>query len=283
MKNIYYRIALLLFLLAAPGIGNAENMCYPCALDANNYSELDLSLNNIQNNFESGKISEIELRNAYRPFYTLTAKQAWYLQEWAKSSPKSYPAHLALGIYLKKRGEYFRGKKSIAETLQFNLDKMEELDKLSKSELDASLSLTSKPYLSYFHLLQISTDFGNDKASEYYFTQGRKILPRNRLIRNRYFISLTPRWGGSYLRMKNFIADAKAKGADAEAIAELEALTYDDLGQTALDNRDRDSAIKYFLLAMERAKNTDRTFKEDSLTRPALVLCSTQKYPEYCQ
>jgi len=73
-------------------------------LRSNNVGELERLLNGVQERFERDTLSEIELRNAFRPFYDLDERAAANLAMWASASPKSYVARLAFGIYLKRRG-----------------------------------------------------------------------------------------------------------------------------------------------------------------------------------
>ena len=108
----------------------AENIDVIALLHNNDRNQLENSLNTAQLQFENGDITEYELRNTFRPFYSLDALVEKNLKDWVASSPKSYIAHLALGIYYKRLGEVVRGHKYISETPQKNIDEMTRYFKL---------------------------------------------------------------------------------------------------------------------------------------------------------
>jgi hypothetical protein len=261
----------------------AEDVSPLVALGEKNFIGLDNTLNRLQEKFEVGRVTEIELRNAFRPFYKLNHQQEMALREWVKASSKSYSAHLALGIFLKKAGLEARGGKYISQTPRENIVEMQRLFALSKSELNLSLGLSAKPYLTVFHLLDIARTEGDDEASGKLLIQANKMLPNNRLARNRYIVSFEPRWGGSYRQMEKFISDAKKEGVDPEGIMQLEAIMYDDLGLSAWSSGDHKSARNNFLEALGRAKKLGGSFKDDWLGSAVEYICQKSKEPEYCQ
>ncbi|WP_035061234.1 hypothetical protein [Andreprevotia chitinilytica] len=274
----------LLFLSSFSSAIYAEEPDLLGKLDAHNFVELGSVLNGLQKNFEAGYSSETALRNTYRPFYKLSEKQELALRQWVKVAPTSYPAHLALGIFLKKAGQDARGQRYISETPKENIDEMERLFALSRAEFGISLGLTNKPYLTVFHLLDISIAEGDEKTTEMLLAQANRIFPGNRLARTRYLVSLEPRWGGSYLKMKQFIADTKKQGVDQGGILQLEAILYQDLGQTAWEAGDDKGATINFLAALDRAKKIGGSFRQDWLYESMIHVCSgTSEYQEYCQ
>ncbi|BAK76793.1 hypothetical protein NH8B_1978 [Pseudogulbenkiania sp. NH8B] len=253
------------------------------ALEKKDFKFLNNYLNEIQTKFEAGKVTEIELRNAFRPFYKLNQAQENALREWVAAYPKSYASRLALGIFIKKKAWEIRGDKYISKTPQKNIDEMEKLFTQSRAELISSLYLTKKPYLSVFHLLDIAKGRGDDEDAQKLHLEANKMLPNNRLVRARYFATLEPRWGGSYKLMEEYINSAKKEGVDQIGIWQLEAIKFNDQGLTAWENKNYVAAHSDFLAALNRAKRIGGTFREDYLHQAEEFVCKLSHQPEYCK
>lgn len=253
------------------------------ALNKKDFKFLNNSLNEVQSKFEAGKITEIELRNAFRPFYKLNQTQENALRQWAASYPDSYASRLALGISIKWKAWAVRGEDYISKTPQKNLDEMSKLFVQSRAELMASLGLTKKPYLSIFHLLDIAKGRGDEEEAQKLHAAANKMFPNNRLLRARYFGTLRPRWGGSYKLMEEYIKSAKREGVDQIGIWQLEAIKFNDQGLTAWENKNYVAAHSDFLAALNRAKRIGGTFREDYLHQAEEFVCKLSHEPEYCK
>jgi tetratricopeptide (TPR) repeat protein len=252
-------------------------------LEMGDFNHLEFATKQIQSEFENGSLSEIELRNTYRPFYNLTPETLAKVQEWERKFPTSYAAHLIRGTYYKKKGMKARGTKYISETPQENIRMMHEYYKIARTELNASLELTEKPFLSVFHLLTISMDEGSKETSLALLMSANKMLPNNTLVRNRFMISLEPRWGGSYEEMNNFIAKSQEEGLNAAGLMQLKAIMYDDMGFTAKEAGDKRSAIEYFSKALELADRVGGEFRKDFLSHSNYYTCREPSLKKYCQ
>lgn len=108
------------------------------------------------------------------------------------------------------------------------------------------------------------------------------MLPSNTLARNRFMMSLTPRWGGSYEEMKQFIAQSKTEEVSPSGISQLEAIMYDDMAMTYLEQRDRQNATTYFLKALALAQSVGGDFRKDWLFFANIHVCGDQDLKKYC-
>jgi tetratricopeptide (TPR) repeat protein len=154
---------------------------------------------------------------------------------------------------------------------------------IAKIELNSSLKLTRKPFLSIFHLLDISQHDGDDKTSLALLKQANEMLPSNTLVRNRFIEGLEPRWGGSYEQMKDFIKKSKAEGVSAVGIWQLMAITYDDMGFTLMEHGDTGAAIENFLKALELGQRVGGEFRKDFLSHSCYYSCREPALKKYCQ
>src|SRR5215813_9571151 len=95
---------------------------------------------------------------------------------------------------------------------------MERMFELAKKDLKASLRLNPKSYLAMLHLINIAQFQGDDSAAREYLALGNATLPNNFLIRARYLIHLTPKWGGSYQMMDKFVEASRSEGLSPDKI-----------------------------------------------------------------
>lgn len=252
-------------------------------LRQNDIAKLDATLNELQRQFEQGSVSEIDLRNAFRPFYEPSPEARTNLFRWAKEKPASYAARLAQGIYYKSQGQNARGGRFMSETPHDAIVKMDEFYAKARVDLVASEKLTAKPYLSIFHLLVIATQAGDRAESLALMKQADHLLPNNALVRNRYFLSLMPRWGGSYEEAKAFIESAKAELLPDVLVMQLQALLEDDMGETLARDGNMAGARPHFVEALTLSKRVGGSFRSDFLSFSKEYLCTREPALEYCR
>ncbi|NWK42931.1 DUF4034 domain-containing protein [Ralstonia pickettii] len=253
------------------------------ALDARQFQRLDAELNGLQKQYELGRIDEISLRDAFSSFYHLTPQQIATMQDWVKSSPNSYAAHLGWGIFLRRAALDVQSGQRIAELSSERLDTRSRLLEAAKPELQRAKLLTAKPMLAIFHLMGVSLFQGDHSASRALVDEANKIDPKNRLVRDRYMVTLTPRWGGSYPAMRSFIAASRTEGVDPDGIRHLEAIMYDDIGHSAMEAGDRTEAYKYFRMALDLGARIGGSFREDYLMTSNAYVCGRDRDAEYCK
>ena len=270
-------------LIAMPMSVRASGPEILAALDARQYQRLDAELNGLQKQYELGRIDEISLRNAFSPFYHLTPQQIATMQDWVKSSPNSYAAHLGWGIFLRRAALDAQSGQRIAELSSERLDTRTRLLEAAKPELQRAKALTAKPMLAIFHLMGVSLFLGDQVTSRALVDEANKIDPKNRLVRDRYMVTLTPRWGGSYPAMRSFIAASRTEGLDSEGIRRLEAIMYDDMGHSAMEAGDRAKAYKYFRMALDLDAGIGGSFREDYLMTSNAYVCGQDRDAKYCK
>jgi len=238
----------------------------------------------LQTKFEKGLASEYELLDAYKAFYQREDRYRAQLNMWIKSYPKSASAYLARGVYYRKLGEFRRGTSYIAQVPRENLSYMTQMFSLAKIDLEAALGLNPKSYLAMLHLLNIAQFEGDDRAADKYLAAGNAVLPSNFLVRARYLIHLTPRWGGSYRRMDSFIEECQSRGVAQDKIDLLNAIKRDDQGAVAGERGSTAQAQALYKEALLLARSAGPRFRRDYLGFSAGI-CSEPEHrsKEYCQ
>jgi hypothetical protein len=181
-------------------------------LRAAQYQELERRFSAAQTQFEGNKVSGDDLRAEFRDFYATDFDLAAKLDAWVAQHPKSYVARVARGIYFKKVGFEARGTAYIQDTSQTQIDNMNAAFEKAVADLRGSLSMNPKPFLSYFHLLDIGNAVGAKEELRAIYDRASSLDPRSYAIRLKYMNTLQTRWGGSLEDMRSFYAECQRAG-----------------------------------------------------------------------
>lgn len=281
MKNLIF-IVLLSVVFNGPAL--AKSSAVAAQFIAGNHEAVEKHFSAMQKKFESGAATEYELLDAYKIFYAKEDVYRNQFKAWIGSYPDSPYAYLARGIYFRKLGENRRGNKYIRQTPEENLRYMQKMHELAKKDLGVSLHLNEKSYLSALHLLNIAQFQGDDRAADEYLEMANRLLPSNFIARARYLVHLTPRWGGSYELMDEFIERCRREGMPQKGIDRLKAIKLDDQGFVLHESGDIGRAYPTYVAALKLAKPSGRRFRDDYLGY-SLQVCRRQPHAsaDYCQ
>ena len=241
-------LSALIVLLGATSL-HAQASQWMTLLRAHEFDRLEEQTVLFQKHFASGALTEFDLREAYRPFYDMNEDDWRRLDMWQKAYPRSYAVPLIRGAFYKRAGFNARGGEWATETTEAQFKEMYRLHALARHELEESLELTEKPFLSVWHLIDLV--YGDPVLMKELMDRGTQMLPTNTLIRARYMRALRPRWYGSYQQMEAFLVYARETGATERGLCELEAIICDDAGDIAKRDGDYATAVELFRRALE--------------------------------
>jgi tetratricopeptide (TPR) repeat protein len=241
-RSLFCALVLMLCCLvhaSEPSGQSAEDIQPLESLNTGNYLALEQFYSEQQRAFEAGTISDETLFAAFRKLDVRSPDGARAFDGWVSAFPKSYAALLARGTYEYHMALAARGDNYIRDTTQPKLDAMSNWLRRAQSDLDASLQLTPKPYLSVVYLLDLSMLSGTPEERQHWFEVALKMDPVATHVRHRYMFSLRPRWGGSYTQMQEFLQQCKSQGLPPKLIASLEILIHADLAEDAMSAGDQ--------------------------------------------
>jgi tetratricopeptide (TPR) repeat protein len=253
-------------------------------LAAGKVDMVERAFSTLQSNFEQGRATEFDLLDAYKVFYQREDSYSPQLDRWIKAYPKSSSAYLARGVYYRKLGEFRRGGQYISQVPPEDVKYMEQMHVLATRDLETSLLINPKSYLAVLHLLNIAQFEGDAAAATRYLNLGNKIFSSNFLIRARYLIQLTPKWGGSYNEMDRFIGQCKSQGVPQRTIDLFNAIKFDDQGRAAEEDGQIEKAHALSEKALVLSMSGDTRFRQDYLRHSARI-CSEPAYraKPYCK
>lgn len=220
------------------------------------FDALEAHFGSIEAKFEGGELSEFDLLDAYKPFYSRDDVYSSEMLAWTEAHPDSYAAHVARGTYYRKLGEFKRGTTFSAAVPESTAQAVVRALALAEGELTSALALSSRPHMAVLGLLNIARYRNDEAAADHYLSEARRILPGNILARARYLDHLRPRWGGSYEQMSAFVQRCRSEGLAEDQLVVLAAMIENDKGLVAQTRGDLPAAAQHFrasLLAIESA------------------------------
>jgi tetratricopeptide (TPR) repeat protein len=123
---------------------------------------------------------------------------------------------------------------------------------LAKQDLDASMRLDPRPYLSVLQLMKIARAMGDDAAEDAMLAYGDRVFPHDPRIHRAHFVSLEPRWGGSYEKMDAYRQTMRRGDREDRKFAlQLDALEEQDKGNAQWNDNDEVAAQRHFAKALE--------------------------------
>ena len=221
-------------------------------LAADRFADLDAYFSARQRDYVEGAISDEALRNVFRAFYATSAALEPKYVAWVEQFPKSYVAHLARGIYYKKVGQERGGDATgIDQASPEQIAAMEAAYAKALDDFHVSADLNEKPLLTYLHAMDISNSARDVEQSRQLLDLSIRIDPTNFVVRQKYLLSLEPRWGGSVGQMQAFLKECRGANLPAARLSKLEAILVEDQATVAFDEHHYANAASGYLKTID--------------------------------
>ena len=192
-------------------------------LERREFDELERVLGALQREFERDPGGANKLEEAFASFRMLPLGAAPLLNEWVTQKKGSYAARLARARYAIDLGLDAPGTQFSGKTSKENFARMGEYFDRARTDLEVSLTLTAKPYLSHRYLMTIARWNGDDGEFRVRYGRAMALAPHSIETRLVYMTSLEPRWGGSIARMEAFVRESRAAVKDPRDLDRLAA------------------------------------------------------------
>lgn len=206
--------------------GQIYSLFYAALLKKAQFAQLDKEMSMVQQDYEAGKIDDLALQSHFHFFENEgdPALEEKYNQ-WVKAYPGSYAARQARAMYLYLVGFQARGYRYARETSDEEMAGLRLYMKRAFEDVNAAISMTEKPLLSYSTLIQIAKVHGGPlEVRKKFLEKANQMDPKNYIVRHSYIRSVQTRWGGSLAEMINLMEKVKKS-----KIAENLHLVFEDL------------------------------------------------------
>ena len=142
-----------------------------------NFQALDIKLNSYQRDFEDNVLEEGNLAIAFDAFAFTDASLSAILDQWVKSEPNSYPAHLARAKYLLALGWQLRETERGDKIPEQQLAEMKRLYRDSVSEAVAAIKLNPKSSIAYASIVEAAKGVSDYKTLDSVYAASLKNVP----------------------------------------------------------------------------------------------------------
>jgi tetratricopeptide (TPR) repeat protein len=212
------------------------------------FNELTSFLENCQNNFKKDWRYESQLLDAYDAFrlpaYDPTTEKIF--NDWIRQFQNSPVPFLARATYYLSLGLYARGEKWASETTGKQFREMNAYFSKSEQDIDTALKLDFSQIIGYRNLIMINMRNGELVQREQLMKKVVQMYPCCYEVRRYYIRGLTPRWGGSYEKMKRFANDSQQYAAKNPQLRLLKGFVSWDQGRMLeLDHQNKPALAAY--------------------------------------
>ncbi|TMH17857.1 MAG: DUF4034 domain-containing protein [Betaproteobacteria bacterium] len=110
--------------------------------------------------------------------------------------------------------------------------------------------------------------------------QALKVEPSTFLVRRAYMLSMTPRWGGSYVAMRAFLGECERARLPAQSLRTLEAIIHLDQGSMARSRENHTSALESYRRALGLLEGIDGSDRMTALRGYVRTSRSLNRLPD---
>lgn len=198
--------------MAKKYLSDYDNILHGRLLHEGQFDQLDAEMNQVQHDYEAGKIDD-RILDAYFVIFTDTnpTLEAVY-NAWVEAHPNSYAARQARALFYSEVAMNARGGKYSKDTSAEEMSGLAHYMKLAFEDDQVAMSLTDKPIIAVKNVMIIERYFGSDDGCAQMLALADKIDPKNMIVRHDYMRSLQTRWGGSLKDMEKFMTKVKVSG-----------------------------------------------------------------------
>lgn len=243
---------------------------------------LVLKLQEMQSRFEKKEVGEFDMKHILNIFTAIDEKEAGELKRLTGEFKHNYILRLGLGVHYLFKAEQVRGDADWTSLPVETREKALTHLRNSERELRASMELSRQPYFSIFHLMHISMLSQRPVETHDLYRQADRFFSDTVLVRNRYAISLTPRWGGDYKELVAFIARIRKERGSPSTVNQLVAIYEADFGHTLEEHGQSDEASVHFHRALNLGKDIGGSFTKDYLGVPLRYVCRASRNLAVC-
>lgn len=215
------------------------------------FRSLNEKLEEWQQAYEQDYSVESNVFDAFEVFASADPLYEQYLNMWIQQYPTSYVPFVARAKYYCECGWMARGFKWASETSEEQFNKMERYFSLALQDIAAALKLNPQIDVCYQLMIQIAMTVSDDVLKKNALQEALKYHPYGYSVRYQYLYSLTPRWGGSYNKMEEFIELSEKYATYNPELKSLRAVIPADKADVLKREGNYDDAIQFYTKAIQ--------------------------------
>jgi hypothetical protein len=169
------------------------------------FQHLNTKLEEFQKSYENDYQEEENCFNAFDVFSKADTSNGPLFSKWINDFPDSYVPYVARAKYYCACAWDARGRKRIVNQEQKEYKEMERYFALANSDIEEALKRNKLLDVCHAMRMEIGMATSNDSMKNEALSGALNNHPYAFNIRKKYLQTLTPRWGGSYQKMAEYI------------------------------------------------------------------------------
>lgn len=268
----------------------ARNLDVPRAQDITalileeRFEEFERRSNAYEEHFANDPVYESPLIKLYDALERSNSEVLGKLNKWVATRP-SYLSYGARGVWRERRGYWLRGGEFVQHMPPESFASMTRAHDAARQDLLIAIEMNSKFAPAYNSLVRIERARGSRESAKAILAMAVREIPQTYYVRFEFLQSLSPRWGGSYQRMRVYTDDLGQKTKANPRIWSLKGEPFADRGEIAWNASDYESAIRYYTAALEYGDRLEflkgRGYLYIKLRRYDLALADLLRYRAY--
>ncbi|MCP8899598.1 DUF4124 domain-containing protein [Gilvimarinus xylanilyticus] len=219
------------------------------------YSQLNNVLQAGLEAVERDNSQDFALRTAYYAFKVPTNEMLQALNAWVAASPESYQAYIARAMCRYARGWSERGNRFISDTSRDQIAGMEREFAHAYEDVEQALALNNRAIVAYYLITALGRS-GSDQEKAYSaLVKANYQYPQNYIVRRGYILGLSPRWGGSWQEIQDFVAEVPVQDTGNPKLKELAGYESFEKGALLYLDKEYQAAIEAFDQSLESGPN----------------------------
>ena len=215
----------------SPGVDKSELLRL---FQGKSFESLDSKLAGLQKAFENDYQAENQVFDAFETFKKADPAFDGLFKNWIEQLPDSYVPYAARAQYYYARALRARGNKHAVEKYSVEYKEMERFFLLALEDIDRALSINVLLDVCYAVKIDIGSALQNSDLVTGAYNEASKYHPYGFQAKLRYVQTMTPRKGGSYQKMDEFIRSCENLAVSNPKIKELNAAIPADKGDAFL-------------------------------------------------
>jgi tetratricopeptide (TPR) repeat protein len=219
------------------------------------FKSLTEKMEEMQRAYEQDSREESNVFKVYSVFARSNPLYETLLNEWIAYDPAVSSPYAARAEYYYSCAFAARGTGRAKNTSESQFAGMNRYFSLALDDIKSALKINPNVDVCYAMLIKIGMATGDDALKLNSLKQALKNNPCGYEVRSAYLFSLTPRWGGSYNQMQEFVDEAERTAYQNPDIKKLKALILADQAGMLLYQDQYDEAIRLYTEALRISEN----------------------------
>ena len=183
-------------------------------LAAGQYLELESRIGALQEDYQSGRDSDLTLDAALGAFRSSDPEILDRLNRWNATASKSWPAALARGVYFRHLAMISRGGRAAEDTAAAQLTQMRAYFERAMPDLERAFEIERRAAVAAAEIINVRRMVGRADHTQSYISKVARLTAESATVHLAILVGLEPQWGGTLDQIESHINGLRKRAAD---------------------------------------------------------------------